>query len=102
MIDHLFFKTTSSETSPFSFILPFKQPPDQGRCSLQSKRSASTLFFSVVMHQLAVLVICLTEKANRLKAAKKEADTEINNYKAERERQYKEYEARVSSPSYFL
>ena len=43
------------------------------------------------------------EKANRLKAAKKEADTEINNYKGERERQYKEYEARVcSSLSYCL
>ena len=34
-------------------------------------------------------------KANRLKAAKKEADTEINNYKTERERQYKDYEAKV-------
>ena len=45
-------------------------------------------------------MICLTEKANRLKAAKKEADAEINNYKAERERQYKEYEARVDTPLY--
>jgi hypothetical protein len=34
-------------------------------------------------------------KANRLKQAKKEADTEINNYKAERERQYKDYESKV-------
>lgn len=39
--------------------------------------------------------VLFTEKANRLKAAKKEADAEINAYKAERERQYKEYEARV-------
>ena len=45
--------------------------------------------------QNSFFTICLTEKANRLKAAKKEADTEINNYKTERERQYKEYEARV-------
>ena len=42
----------------------------------------------------------MTEKANRLKAAKKEADAEINNYKAERERQYKEYEARVDTTLY--
>lgn len=37
----------------------------------------------------------LTGKANRLKQAKKEADTEINQYKADRERQYKDYEAKV-------
>lgn len=34
-------------------------------------------------------------KATRLKQAKKEADIEINNYKSDRERQYKEYEAGI-------
>ncbi|ESO86372.1 hypothetical protein LOTGIDRAFT_220690 [Lottia gigantea] len=34
-------------------------------------------------------------KANRLKQAKKEAEVEIIAYKTERERQYKEYEAKV-------
>ncbi|XP_041371221.1 V-type proton ATPase subunit G-like [Gigantopelta aegis] len=34
-------------------------------------------------------------KASRLKQAKKEADTDINAYRTEREKQYKDYEARV-------
>ncbi|KAK7487254.1 hypothetical protein BaRGS_00021482 [Batillaria attramentaria] len=34
-------------------------------------------------------------KANRLKQAKREADTEIQAYKEERERLYKDHEARV-------
>lgn len=36
-------------------------------------------------------------KANRLKQAKKEADVEIAAYKEERDRQYKEREARVGT-----
>lgn len=40
--------------------------------------------------------MCFTGKAKRLKQAKEEAQDEVEKYRQERERQFKEFEAKVS------
>ncbi len=46
---------------------------------------------------ISVTFLCIAGKARRLKQAKDEAQAEIDKFKQERERQFKEYEAKVSN-----
>lgn len=66
------------------------------RCQLWDIPSSSfkALLGSFMLTCLLTIFFCSTGKARRLKQAKEEAKDEIEKYRQERERQFKEFEAK--------